>query len=91
MLCGDLNGKEIQKRGDICVHIADSLCSTVETNNITEQLHSNKIFLKMQCFLNLKSMVKCKEKDTNSYILYNSISMISEKGQMIGLEIISDC
>lgn len=45
----------------------------------------------MQCFLNLKSMVKCKEKDTNSYILYNSISMISEKGQMIGLEIISDC
>ena len=21
MLCGDLNGKEIQKRGDICVHM----------------------------------------------------------------------
>ena len=33
MLCGDLDGKEIQKkkRGDICIHIADSLCSTVET------------------------------------------------------------
>ena len=25
MFCGDLNGKEIPKRGDICVHIADSL------------------------------------------------------------------
>ena len=32
MLCGDLNGKEIQKRGDICICIADSLCCTVETN-----------------------------------------------------------
>ena len=29
MLCGDLNGKEIQKRGDICILIADSLCCTV--------------------------------------------------------------
>ena len=26
MLCGDLNGKEIKKRGNICIHIADSLC-----------------------------------------------------------------
>ena len=32
VLCGDLNGKEIQKREDICICIADSLCSTVETN-----------------------------------------------------------
>ena len=32
MLCGDVNGKEIKKRGDICVCIADSLCCTVETN-----------------------------------------------------------
>ena len=30
MLYGDLNGKEIQKRGDIC--IVDSLCCTIETN-----------------------------------------------------------
>ena len=33
MLCGDLNGKEIQKRGDICICIADSLCCTTETNS----------------------------------------------------------
>ena len=26
MLCGDLNGKEIQKREDICKNIADSPC-----------------------------------------------------------------
>ena len=32
MLCGELNGKEIEKRGDICIYIADSLCCTVETN-----------------------------------------------------------
>ena len=28
----DLNGKEIQKREDICIHIADSHCCTAETN-----------------------------------------------------------
>ena len=32
VLCGDLNGKEIQKRGDMCIHIADSFHCTVETN-----------------------------------------------------------
>ena len=32
MLCGDLNGKEIQQRGDICVHVADSLWCTGEGN-----------------------------------------------------------
>ena len=30
VLCGSLNDKEIQKR--VHIHIADSLCSTVETN-----------------------------------------------------------
>ena len=29
MLFGDLNGKEIKKRGDICICIADSLRCTV--------------------------------------------------------------
>ena len=39
ILCGDLNGKEIQKRGDI----ANSLCCTVETNiTLLKQLYSNK-------------------------------------------------
>ena len=31
---GDLGGKEIQKRGDICIHLADSLCYMAETNTI---------------------------------------------------------
>ena len=31
-LCGDTNGKEIQEREDICIHVADSLCHTAETN-----------------------------------------------------------
>ena len=30
--CGDLNGKEIQQRGDVCTRAADSLCWTEETN-----------------------------------------------------------
>ena len=29
---GDLHGKEIQKRGDICINLADSLCCMAETN-----------------------------------------------------------
>ena len=32
VLCGDLDRKEIQKRGDVCMCIADSLCCTVENN-----------------------------------------------------------
>ena len=32
MLCGDLNGKEIQRRGETCTCTADSLCWTAETN-----------------------------------------------------------
>ena len=32
VLSVDLNRKEIQKRGDIHIHIADSLCYIAETN-----------------------------------------------------------
>ena len=31
-LFGDLSGKEIQKRQDICIHIVDLLCYTAEAN-----------------------------------------------------------
>ena len=34
VLRGNLNGKEIQKRGAICKYKADSLCRTVEINPI---------------------------------------------------------
>jgi len=34
MLCGGLDGKEIQKRGDLCIWMADSLYYTAETNNL---------------------------------------------------------
>ena len=33
MLCGDLNEKEFQGRGDICICVADSLCCTAETQH----------------------------------------------------------
>ena len=42
MLCGDLNGKEIQKRGDICIHTADSLCCTAETNTMLSSNYTPK-------------------------------------------------
>ena len=32
VLCGDLSGKEIWKRGDTCVYVADWLCCTAEIN-----------------------------------------------------------
>ena len=32
VFCGDLSGKETPERGDICIHIAYSLCCAVETN-----------------------------------------------------------
>jgi len=34
VLCGDLKGKEIQKRVDICIRVADSLCCTAEIDTI---------------------------------------------------------
>ena len=37
---GDLNGKKIQNRGDICISIADSLCCTAETK--TKSTNTNK-------------------------------------------------
>ena len=33
--------------GDICIHIADSLCSTAETQHIVKQLYSIKILKKI--------------------------------------------
>ena len=43
-LCGDLNGKEIQKTGDICIGTADSFCYTMETDKTPKKLCSNKTF-----------------------------------------------
>ena len=34
LFCGDRNGEEIKKRGDICICAVDSLSCTVETNRI---------------------------------------------------------
>ena len=42
MRCGDLNGKEIQKWGDICMCVAASFLCIVETDNIVKYLYSNK-------------------------------------------------
>ena len=44
MLCGDLNEKEIQKSGAICIQIGGSLCCTVEINTT---LANNYISIKI--------------------------------------------
>ena len=44
VLCGDVNEKEIQKGGDICTHVADSLCCTAEIDT-TLQNNYTKIKL----------------------------------------------
>jgi len=45
VLCDDLEGwgrwEEVQEGGDIHTHTADSLCCTIETNNVVKQLYSN--------------------------------------------------
>ena len=40
VLCGDQNGKEIQGKGDICIHVADSLCCTAETNTTLQSTYT---------------------------------------------------
>jgi len=47
VLCGELNGKEIQKHGDICIHVTDSICCPAETN-IVKQLYSNNNYFKKE-------------------------------------------
>ena len=39
---GDLNGKELQKGGNICIYMAYSFCYAVKSNNIIKLLYSNK-------------------------------------------------
>ena len=46
MLSGDLNGKEIQKTGDMCICRADSLCCTAETNTHCKATILPKYFFK---------------------------------------------
>ena len=49
--CSDLNGKEIYRRVDTCVCRADSFFCTLETNNLINQLYSNKNFKKIKYLL----------------------------------------
>ena len=40
VLGGDWAGKEIQKRGEICIHMVEPLCGTAETDNIVKLLYT---------------------------------------------------
>ena len=55
MLCGDLNGKEIQKGEDVCIYRAGSLCCAAETNK-----HRKATILKT-------NKQTCKIKDVSAY------------------------
>ena len=45
VLCGNLNGKEIQKRGNICIYTTDSFYCKAEVNTILE---SNYTLIKIK-------------------------------------------
>ena len=47
MLYGDLNWKEIQRRGNKCTCIADSLCCAVDTNIVRQLLFSHSVIIDM--------------------------------------------
>ena len=40
--------------GDVCLHMADSLCCATETNSIVKQLYSSKDLLKKKSNLGLE-------------------------------------
>ena len=47
VFCGDPHGKKIQKRGDICIHTANSLCCIAETNTISMLSHFSHVQLRV--------------------------------------------
>ena len=65
---GDAKGRGY---GDICIHIADSLCYTAETNNIVKQLYSNKDVLKKKKLLK-KNKHHNKTQNLKKKVLYCS-------------------
>ena len=44
VLCSDPDGKDIQNRGSMCIHITDSFCCT-EEHYIVKQIYSSKILI----------------------------------------------
>ena len=59
MFCGNLNGKEIQKR-DVCIHTTNSLCSPVEINTILYSTYAliKIIYIVMRAKLRLYKKLK---------------------------------
>ena len=75
MLCGDLNEKEIQKRGDICILIADSVCCTAEANNTVKQLYpNNKKKIDLEEIEYLSRLITCKIKTVIKNVPPNEIA-----------------
>ena len=78
MLCGDLNGKKIQPRGDIHIWKTDSLCWTIKINRTTPIQINLKIFL---------SIIKSNENICKNFDLIQTTSMLFKEGIRIGFAI----
>ena len=57
--CDPYTRKEIQKRGETCIHITESLCWTAETASIVKQLYFNKTLKKNKRFWSESLSVSC--------------------------------
>lgn len=59
MLFGDLNGQEIHRREDMCIHVADSLYCISETNkkNKNKKKKETNTTLSSNCSLILKRKI----------------------------------
>lgn len=54
----EADGKEVQKGGDICIPIVDSLCSTAETNTLLSNYTPVKIKLFYTSLMNTRIYIK---------------------------------
>ena len=84
VLCGDVNGKEIQKRVDIGLHVADLLCCTAETDTLWgfRTLIKNKLknyltpFLMSDCLFVFHSMVFMDSRNHSTHRYYTCCSVL---------------
>ena len=68
VLCGDLNGKEIQNRGHLCTCITDSLCNTAGTHATLQRNYTPIKINKQFCYF--KKNFFCCQSNVSAFYLF---------------------